>query len=41
VCPPRAPAQAGTDPFQAAVGRLDRLHRRPEQKAQIVAELVI
>jgi hypothetical protein len=40
-CPPRALPQPGADPFQAAVGRLDRLHCRMEQKAQVFAELVI
>jgi hypothetical protein len=40
-CPPRAPPQPGADSFQAAVGRLDRLHRRQEQTAQIFTELVI
>jgi hypothetical protein len=40
-CPPRALPQPGADPFQAAVGRLDRLHRRQEQTAQIFTELVI
>jgi hypothetical protein len=39
--PPRARPQPGADSFQAAVGRLDRLHRRPEQTAQIFTELVI
>jgi hypothetical protein len=40
-CPPRALPQPGADPLQAAVGRFDRLHRRPEQAAQVFAELVI
>jgi hypothetical protein len=40
-CPPRGLRQPGADSFQAAVGRLDRLHRRQEQTAQIFTELVI
>jgi hypothetical protein len=40
-CPPRAQPQPGADSFQAAVGRLDRLHRRQEQTAQIFTELKI
>jgi hypothetical protein len=39
--PPRARPQPGADSFQAAVGRLDLLHRRLEQTAQIFTELVI
>jgi hypothetical protein len=33
--------QPGADPFQAVVGRLDRLDRRMEQKAKILAERLI
>jgi hypothetical protein len=40
-CPPRALPQPGADSFQAAAGRLDRLHRRQDQTAQIFTELVI
>jgi len=36
-----APRQPGADPFQGAVGRLDRLDRRMEQQAQVFAQLVI
>jgi hypothetical protein len=40
-CPLRTLPQPGADPFQAAAGRLDRLHGRTEQTAQVFAELVI
>jgi hypothetical protein len=36
-----AQRQPGADPFQGAVGRLDRLDRRMEQQAQVFAQLVI